>query len=119
MSWRYLSFSGESRHNSTLEVPFLRIFVPILIPQEEAVNAGNIRMSAGFRLKARGRSIAGQPLTFPSMEITATRRGMSFPLAATAASAERWMPPQQGTSIRATVTLRMSFWARMAESFSV
>ena len=55
----------------------------------------------------------------PSVPTTTVRRGMSRPLRATAVSAARWMPPQQGTSIRATVTLLTSLAARMAASFSV
>ena len=44
----------------------------------------------------------------PSAERTTTCKGMAFSLPATACWTARWMPPQQGTSIRTTVTLRMS-----------
>lgn len=54
----------------------------------------------------------------PSAERTTTCKGMAFSLPATACWTARWMPPQQGTSIRTTVTLRMSLASRSWVSLS-
>ena len=56
---------------------------------------------------------------FPSMETVTTCHGMNFPLARRADFAACSKPPQQGTSIRTTVSERMSFSERIAVSFSV
>ena len=53
----------------------------------------------------------------PSVVMVTTRQGRSLPLAAMARRAACSMPPQQGTSMRATVTLLTSLPARMAASF--
>ena len=53
----------------------------------------------------------------PSAVNVTTRMGMSFPLAATACRAAYSSPPQHGTSMRVSVTLRTSFSVRMAVSF--
>ena len=50
----------------------------------------------------------------PSMEKVTTCQGMNLPLFFRAVTAACSRPPQQGTSMRSTVTLRMSFWERMA-----
>ena len=54
----------------------------------------------------------------PSAERTTTCKGMAFSLPATACWTARWMPLQQGTSIRTTVTLRMSLASRSWVSLS-
>ena len=56
---------------------------------------------------------------FPSMETVTTCHGMNFPLARRADFAACSKPPQQGTSIRTTVSERISFSERIAVSFSV
>ena len=55
----------------------------------------------------------------PSMFTTCTVRGMSFPLRSSAALTAYSSPPQQGTSIRSSVTERMSLLCSTAASFSV
>ncbi len=55
----------------------------------------------------------------PSMFTTCTVRGMSFPLRSSAALTACSSPPQQGTSIRSSVTERMSLLCSTAASFSV
>ena len=55
----------------------------------------------------------------PSVVIVTTRQGRRLPLSSIARFAARSIPPQQGTSMRAIVTLRTSFCARIAASFSV
>ena len=55
----------------------------------------------------------------PSMFTTCTVSGMSLPLAASAVFTACSSPPQQGTSIRSSVTERMSFPRKMAVSFSL
>ena len=52
------------------------------------------------------------------METVTTSHGMSFPLAETARFTACSMPPQQGTSMRTTVMLRMSLLEKMAVNFS-
>ena len=42
---------------------------------------------------------------FPSVEIVTTFHGRNFPLFISACLTAFWIPPQQGTSIRTTVTL--------------
>ena len=54
----------------------------------------------------------------PSAVNVTTRMGMSFPLATTACRAAYSSPPQHGTSMRVSVTLRTSFSVRIAVSFS-
>ena len=54
----------------------------------------------------------------PSVEIVTTFHGINFPLCCKAAFAARSSPPQQGTSMRTTVTLRMSFCRRISVSLS-
>lgn len=54
----------------------------------------------------------------PSVEIVTTLQGINFPLADKARLTAFSIPPQQGTSIRATVTLLMLLFARIAVSFS-
>lgn len=54
----------------------------------------------------------------PSTENVTTRMGMCFPLASTACRAAYSSPPQHGTSMRVSVTLRTSFSVRIAVSFS-
>ncbi len=53
----------------------------------------------------------------PSMPTTTSRIGIAFPDATTAWRAAMAIPPQQGTSMRATVTLRTSERARISASF--
>lgn len=48
-----------------------------------------------------------------------TWQGMDLPLALSASFAAYSMPPQQGTSMRTTVRLRMSLDFRISASFSV
>ena len=55
----------------------------------------------------------------PSILTTCTVRGMSLPQAASAVFTACSSPPQQGTSIRSSVTERMSFSRSMAVSFSL
>ena len=53
------------------------------------------------------------------MFTTCTVKGMSFPLRASASLTAYSSPPQQGTSIRSSVTERMSLLSSTAVSFSV
>ena len=55
----------------------------------------------------------------PSIFTTCTVRGMFFPLRSSAALTACSSPPQQGTSIRSSVTERMSLPCSTAASFSV
>ena len=55
--------------------------------------------------------------TFPSTDSVTTRQGRSFPLRSSARLTANSSPPQQGTSMRVTVTERTSFSERMASSF--
>ena len=54
----------------------------------------------------------------PSAVNVTARMGMFFPLASTACRAAYSSPPQHGTSMRVSVTLRTSFSVRIAVSFS-
>ena len=58
------------------------------------------------------------PCSVPSVFTVTTCQGINFPLACRARFAAFSMPPQQGTSMRTTVTLFISFSERMAVSFS-
>ena len=55
---------------------------------------------------------------FPSADIVMTCHGITFPLAASALFTAFSIPPQQGTSIRATVILLISFFNKIPASFS-
>ena len=55
---------------------------------------------------------------FPLTDMVTTCTGICLPLACSALVTAFSIPPQQGTSIRTTVTLRMSFSLKMAVSFS-
>ena len=59
-----------------------------------------------------------QSRILPSVEIVTTCQGMNFPLACSARLTALSMPPQQGTSMRTTLTLLTSLRAMMAVSFS-
>lgn len=61
---------------------------------------------------------APYPTSLPSRAIVTMVSGMSRPHDATARCAAWARPPQQGTSMRASVTLRTSLARRMAPSFS-
>ena len=58
-------------------------------------------------------------MTSPLTAKVTTSKGMSLPDWAQASAAARSRPPQQGTSMRATVTEVMSLAAMMAASLSV
>ena len=81
-------------------------------PHEKSL-PGVGRLLVGLRACYRSSRI------LPSVERVTTRQGRNLPLFCRAVTAARWMPPQQGTSMRTTVRLLMSFWDRMAVSFSV
>ena len=55
----------------------------------------------------------------PSVEIVTTCQGMNFPLFFSAVTAACSIPPQQGTSMRTTVSDRISFSRMICSSFSV
>ena len=56
--------------------------------------------------------------TWPSVDRVITWKGMALPLCSRAVAAARWMPPQQGTSMRTTVRLRMSLRRRISVSLA-
>ena len=60
-----------------------------------------------------------QSSRLPSTEMVATCQGMHLPLACMARCTAITSPPQQGTSMRTTVMLRMSFRRRISASFSL
>ena len=55
----------------------------------------------------------------PSVPMICTLTGMFLPQAFTASLTARSIPPQQGTSMRVTVTVRIEFCERIAVNFSV
>lgn len=55
----------------------------------------------------------------PSVEMVTTRQGINLPLICKAFFTACSIPPQQGTSIRTTVTLLMLLFARISVSFSL
>lgn len=57
-------------------------------------------------------------LICPSGVMVTTSRGNGFPLLSIARRTAFSNPPQHGTDMRATVTLRISFCAKIAASFS-
>ena len=83
---------------------------PALAPESE------IQRTNGAELCPRWRTHSSKIL--PSVEIVTTFHGINFPLCCKAAFAARSSPPQQGTSMRTTVTLRMSFCRRISVSLS-
>ena len=72
----------------------------------ETLSAGRV-----YRLPS---AVAG----WPSTVTVTTCHGMNFPLCWSAFFAASSSPPQQGTSIRTTVTLLMSFSRMISVSFS-
>lgn len=62
---------------------------------------------------------ANHSIIRPSVEIVTTCQGIILPLFCSAARTACSMPPQQGTSIRTTVTDLMWFVRRMPVSFSL
>ena len=60
-----------------------------------------------------------QDMILPSTDSVTTCHGRNFPLCCKASLTARSSPPQQGTSIRMTVTSAISFSRRMAVNFSV
>ena len=81
--------------------------------------AGEIFSGVLFFHLITGRMTAQSPRIRPLVATVCTCQGINFPLRCSAVFAACSMPPQQGTSIRTMVRLRISFWARMAVSFSV
>ena len=73
-----------------------------------------LRSSLLIRSRASQRS-----RILPSTENVTTCQGIILPLFCRAVTTARYSPPQQGTSIRRTVTLLMSFWRRIWVSFSL
>ena len=67
-----------------------------------------LRSSLLIRSRASQRS-----RILPSTENVTTCQGIILPLFCRAVTTARSSPPQQGTSIRTTVTLLMSFWRMM------
>ena len=59
-----------------------------------------------------------QSRILPSVEIVTTCHGMNFPLCCKAVFAACSSPPQQGTSMRTTVTLFISLLRMISVSFS-
>ena len=55
----------------------------------------------------------------PSVEMVTTRQGINLPLICKAFFTACSIPPQQGTSIRTTVTLLMLLFAKISVSFSL
>ena len=60
-----------------------------------------------------------QSRIFPSMEIVTTCQGIILPQSCSAFFAAISRPPQHGTSMRSTVTERISFCFRISVSFSL
>ena len=60
----------------------------------------------------------GQSRMVPSVEMVTTCHGINFPLCCRAVFAACSSPPQQGTSMRTTVTLFMSLFPMISVSFS-
>lgn len=74
--------------------------------------------SAGFRSGALRVSLFAQSKIVPSVAIVTTCQGIIFPLFRSALLTACSMPPQQGTSMRTTVTLWISLWRSISVSFS-
>ncbi len=86
----------------------------------EVHGEGYWKHSLWFSVNLRERNGCGfqSSRIWPSVEIVTTCQGMVLPEAWRARWTAEAMPPQQGTSMRRTVTLLISLVWRMAESFS-
>ena len=100
---------------STFFLHFCKISRIILVVLHKKSDPAQLRDLDFFSLFP-AQSSCGRIL--PSAENVTTRMGMSFPLASTACRAAYSSPPQHGTSMRVSVTLRTSFSVRIAVSFS-
>lgn len=112
--WRY-------KRNAPSCTPFYdaRGYCKLLLPSESS------RFRPIIPLKHICNSFSVSPISAqsskirPSVEMVTTCHGRNFPLFCSARSTAAWIPPQQGTSIRTTVTLRISFWRMISSNFSL
>ena len=77
------------------------------------------QLSIRYRSTAREIWFYWRAISWPEGERVTISRGMFLPEASRAFFTAKGRPPQQGTCIRKTVTLRISLFSKMAESFWV
>ena len=93
-----------------------------VIGVEKFLNTGDLRIafSESILWYVRSGNLMGYTLSRirPSLEIVTTFHGRNLPLTCSAFFTAFSIPPQQGTSIRTTVTLRMGLCFKISVSFS-